>query len=259
MTTLFICLLPALVATGPDDVSARHAQDPARLEWRARVTAAKALEDETQKRDALLALVREALSGRDVRLSGTSNVKHVDPADNAPAPVVNFDVRLNRKMSASLRSGAESRSLQGNFGYYFSKDGKAYVVLGPAALDPRSAAFTRLAADHELFHAEHHVGETRPIHDRELETWSHMFTRYFHDLSEFKQRWAPMLGYYEEADAAERRRALDRLVAYYRSATNDSIRVSMREWLAARRRDSAASWLVRDLEAALTAPPLEPK
>lgn len=41
-----------------------------------------------------------------MRLSGTAHAKQVHPEDNQPAPTVNFDVRLNQKMSAPLRSGA---------------------------------------------------------------------------------------------------------------------------------------------------------
>lgn len=242
---------------------AQPAVDPALLEWRTRLTAAKSHEGEAQRRDALLVLMREALSKYDVRLSGSKHADEVHPEDNQPAPIINFDVRLNLKTSARGRSGAAPRSLQGNFGYYFSTGGNGYVVLGPAALDPRSPVFTRLAAEHEMFHAEHHVGDRRSLDERELETWTTMFVRYFHEVHQFRQQWAPMLAYYERATAGERQRAIERLATYYRSppagfedeAGASTLRAAFRQWLARRQKGAAASQFVRDLERALGGPP----
>jgi hypothetical protein len=256
-----IAVLTCILFAAFADQSA--AQAPELLEWRKKVTNAKALEDEAQKREALAGLVREALMSREVRLSGTKSTDQVDPEDNQPAPIVNFDLHLNRKTSYQFRPGSATRSLQSNFGYYFTVHGTPYVVLGPAALDPRSPVFTRMAAEHELFHAQHHVGDPRPIEDRELQTWTEMFVRYFHDIHQFKQRWGPLVAYYEDADPGERRTALDRLAAYYRvpSASADEaertkLRAAFEEWLGRRKKDAETSSakLVQDLEKAIFQP-----
>ncbi|HXH06539.1 MAG TPA: hypothetical protein VNI83_08105 [Vicinamibacterales bacterium] len=221
--------------------------------------AARSIEDEAQRRDAFIELVREALGTQDVRPSGTAYPNEVHPADNQPAPVVNFDIRLNQKSSARRRDGGPVRSLERNFGYYFSVGGKGYVVLGPAALDPRSPVFTRMAAEHELFHAQHHVGDPRPLAERELEAWTHVFITFFHDVYSFRQRWAPLVGYYEEAGPAARKAALEALAAYYRTppstdgGTANAIRTAFEEWLARRKKDPATAdaGLVADLEQAI--------
>lgn len=232
-------------------------------EWRDKLTAAKTLTDETARRDALLALMREALKDRDVQPSGTKSAGQVHPDDNRPVPVVNFDVNLQNKTAYSANPEASTRSLATNFGYYFTVKGVAYVVLGPAALDPRGPVFTRLSSGHELFHAEHHVGDPRPIEDRELETWTAMFVKYFHDVHTFRQKWGPLVTYYEQANPVEQKIALDKLVAYYRSppssieSKSDSAAVAaaFKDWLARRKKDAetSASKLVRDLETAIAA------
>ncbi|HXG55456.1 MAG TPA: hypothetical protein VNJ03_08780, partial [Vicinamibacterales bacterium] len=164
----------------------------------------------------------------------------------------------------SANPEASTRSLATNFGYYFTVKGVAYVVLGPAALDPRGPVFTRLSSGHELFHAEHHVGDPRPLEDRELETWTAMFVNYFHDIHPFRQRWAPMVSYYEQANPVEQKIALDKLVAYYRAppasveTKSDSAAVgaAFTDWVARRKKDAetSSSKLVRDLEAAIGSP-----
>ncbi|HXG59189.1 MAG TPA: hypothetical protein VNL91_09220 [Thermoanaerobaculia bacterium] len=228
-------------------------------DWGSRVSAAKAIADAGERTDAMLQLVREALAPHEVRLSGTKHPDHVHPEDNEAAPVINFDPRLQEKRSAPSRSGGATRSLRNNFGYYFSRDGRGYVVLGPAALDSRSPIFTVLAAEHELFHALHHVGDPRPLEDRELEAWSEMFVRYFHQVHPFRQRWAPMLAYYEEAAKEERKKAIERLAAYYRDPPSSSeeadsgLREAFRNWFEQRKTSDGSSMLVRDLEAALPA------
>jgi hypothetical protein len=218
-------------------------------DWRTRVTAAKALEDSAERAEAMLALLAEALPGREVRLSGSTHTDAVHPDDNVPAPIVNFDPHMNQKTSAVTKTGT-SRSLQNNFGYYFSRNGVPYVVLGPAALDPRSPVLTELAAEHELFHATHHVGDSRPLTDRELETWTQMFVRYFPAVHQFRNRWAPMLNYYENASEGERARAIERLADYYRKEPSSEVRAAFDEWLTRRKTDTKASLLIRDLEGA---------
>jgi hypothetical protein len=222
-------------------------------EWQTRVAEAKAIEDPARKNEAILALIQEALAPHEVRFSGTSDAEHVSPQDNQPAPIINFDPRLQQKRSGRRSDGGATRSLQNNFGYYFSYRKKGYVVLGPAALDRRSPVLTRLSAEHELFHAVNHVGDPRSLADRELETWSEMFIAFFHQVHQFKQRWAPMLGYYEEATAGERTRAVERLIAYYESQPADPVRKAFDEWLERRKQSHASSLMVADLENAVDA------
>lgn len=221
-------------------------------EWRTKVTEAKALDDPAKRNEAMLALLNEALWPREVRLSGTSDAEHVHPDDNQPAPIVNFDPRLNQKQSARPRSGGSTRSLENNAGYYFSVSGVGYVVLGPAALDPRSPAFTVLITEHELFHAQNHVGDPRPLIDRELETWSTMFVRYFDVIHPFKQRWAPMVRYYDDADPGEQAAAVARLVDYYHApGTTPEERKAFDEWLERRKKQENPPMMAAAIEAAL--------
>jgi hypothetical protein len=256
-----VSIVAMLIGLSAGPALAEPAVDPSLLEWRKRVTEAKSLEDETRRRDAMLALLREALHPLEVTHSGLNYEDRVHPDDNVPAPTVNFDARLNQKTSARPRSGAPTRSLENNFGYYFSMGGVGYVVIGPAALDPRSPMLTRLAAEHELFHAMHHVGDPRPIDDRELETWSQMFVTFFHDVYQFRQRWGPMFAYYGKASDGERRAAIDRLVAYYRdpAAPSDGertavdVRMAFEEWLERRQTEKGTKTLINDLEGALAA------
>jgi hypothetical protein len=159
-------------------------------------------------------------------------------------------MRLQEKRSAQTRSGAMTRSLKSNFGYYFTVDRVPYVVIGPAAIDPRSPILTRLAVEHEMFHAEHHPGDPRSLSDRELETWSSMFVRFFGDVHQFNQQWRPMFSYYEEATAAEREASIQRLARYYR-AGDPKIQTAFEQWLARRKKDLPSSKLVSDLEAQL--------
>ena len=254
---LTFCASPAVTTDAPEavpqQVGAPAAAPAAADDWRARVTQARAIEDPSLRAQAMLELLRAALPDREFRLSGEKHADAVHPEDNVPAPVVNFDPRLNQKTSARPRSGAATRSLQNNFGYYFSVSGVPYVVVGPAALDPRGPVFTQLAVEHEMYHADNHPGDQRSLQDRELETWSHMFVRYFGDIHQFRQRWAPMFAYYRNASPEERKLAVDRLAGYYQSASAD-VRTAFQEWLTRRKADSAPSTLIADLEAAIGAP-----
>ena len=226
------------------------AREPVKPDWRARVTAARALDDPSLKKEAMLLLVREALSPHRVELSGEIHPDQVHPSDNKPAPIFNFDLRLNQKTSAQARSGVTPRSLQNNFGYYFSYQGVGYVVLGPAALDPRGPVLTRLAAEHEMFHAGHHVGDPRGGADRELETWTTMFVRFFDEVHQFKQQWRPMLNYYDDATPKEQVAAVQRLIQY-RSAAPAPARAAFDEWMVSRKTDTPSSRFLQDLEQAI--------
>lgn len=252
-----VLLLVLILSIVPLPASAQDGSDPAPDGWKKKVTEAKALEDETERRDALLALVREALGSLEVRASGNTHADQVHPEDNQPAPVVNFDARLNEKTTYAT----DGRRLETSPAYYFVAKGRGYAVMGPGALNPRSPIFTRMSAEHELFHARRHVGDPRPIVDRELETWTHMFVTFFHEVIPFKQRWAPLVSNYENADAGEQQATLEKLTSYYRappeSAANAAARAGLRaafdEWLGRRKKDeaTASSKLVADLEKAL--------
>ena len=248
---------PDAPETAPQEVASAASTSESSADWRARVTQARAIEDPALRAQAMLELLRAALPDREFRLSGEKHADAVHPDDNQPAPIVNFDPRLNQKTSARPRSGAATRSLQNNFGYYFSRSGVPYVVVGPAALDPRGPVFTQLAVEHEMYHAENHPGDRRSLDDRELETWSHMFVRYFDDIHQYKQRWAPMLAYYRNASPEERVLAIDRLAGYYRATSSADVRTAFEEWIARRKADSASSQLIADLEKAVgvSAPP----
>jgi hypothetical protein len=247
MRVLLVLVLLCSCATQPPPVIVTPQP---RLDWRTRVEAAKALTDVTARNDAMLALMREALDPHEVQMSGTSNATNVDPDDNQPAPILNFDPLLNEKQSAAPRSGGPTRSLKNNFGYYFSYQGKGYVVLGPASLDRRDPVFTQLAAEHELYHAMNHVGDGRPLNDRELETWSKMFVVFFPRVHQYRQQWAPMLNYYDDASEPERAAAMERLVSLYQRS-DSAIRNAFEEWLIRRREDRASSQMVSHLSAAL--------
>ncbi|HET7712678.1 MAG TPA: hypothetical protein VFL80_12170 [Thermoanaerobaculia bacterium] len=223
--------------------------------WTKRVTETLALPDRPEKHEAMLALLREALPGITVRLSGSTHGEQVHPADNQPAPVVNFDPYLNEKSTYS----ANPRRLETSPAYYFVAQGKPYVVVGPNALNPKSPVFTRLHAGHELFHAKHHLGDPRPLPDRELETWTHMVVTYFRDLIPFKQKWLPLISFYGQSDESEQKAAVKKLVAFYRGADRD-VQIEFDQWLARRRKDSATSTskLVADLGKPLAEKPAEP-
>lgn len=233
ITVFAACALIASSAISQDDTA-----------WQKKVT-------EAQTSEAMLALVREALPTNEVQASGTKHADQVNPEDNQPAPIVNFDVRLNEKTTFATNG----TRLETSPAYYFVSQGKPYVVLGPRALNPRSPLFTRLTAAHELFHAKHHVGDPRPIVDRELETWTHVFVTYFHEVHPFKQRWAPLVGFYEDADPGERKATLDKIMSWYATPEGASVRVAFDDWLGRRRKDekTAASRLVADLDKAIAA------
>ena len=125
--------------------------------WRNKLDTAKALPSESERRDAFLALLREALTGRQVELSGTSVADHVDPVDNRPAPIVNFDMHLQEKKSFQANPAVSARSLATNFGYYFTAKRIPYVVIGHAArareiLETLSGADVESVSGLERFH-----------------------------------------------------------------------------------------------------------
>ncbi len=233
------------------------------LAWRSSVYASRALPRGTQQSDAMAALVRQALegSGKRVHIATNTSPDQVAVADLQPAPVVNFDVYLNEKQSAQVTPGTVPRSLANNAGYYFTKDQIPYVVIGPKAIDARGPIFIREYVEHELYHAEHHVGDRRPQAERELDTWTHGFSGHFHRLYPYRMQWGPMLTYYDQSGATARQVALDKLLGYYNSPPSpqvpahcaDTVKAEFRGWVEQRLKDSrtASSKLIRDIQAKL--------
>lgn len=233
---------------------------PSLPNWERDVQAAQAITDTEQRRDAMVALVRQPLGGTgiQVEVAGNSSPTQVHPDDYRPAPVLNFDINLNNKSSWPSSPGAPTRSLSNNYGYFFTRGSAAYAIIGPRALDPRSPAFTRMYAEHELYHTQHHVGGTASFDDEELETWTQDFRNYFHHLYRFRQQWEPLVGYYERATQGARQRALDQLVDYYNNPPVPAdqaaaVQAAFGRWLRRRLRDpdDASKQLIQDLESRL--------
>jgi thiol-disulfide isomerase/thioredoxin len=223
--------------------------------WKSRVEAAQKTMDLDARRDSMIVLVREILGPEVVVLPARNSVPNQPhPADYSPYPVVNFDLRLGDKRDASTS-------------YYFNSGGQTYVVVGPGSLNAANPARLMQNANHEIYHAIHHVGDPRPVLDREVEVWSHLFTTQFHTTYPYKQIWAPLLSSYEGASPAERRIVLHKLVNYYNSPPVGAgcvadFRTAFTEWWERRVRDTRNlnQRLVKDLQAALnlTLPPAPP-
>jgi hypothetical protein len=242
----------AAMAT-PSDCSALSPET-----WGTGVKAAEKLSGDS-RRDAMVALVRRALCGTGLRLrvAGNSHSAKVHPDDYDQAPVVNFDINLPRK-----EAWTSKRLLDQNVGYYFARDSKAFAILGPKAVDDKSPAFTRMYAEHELFHTEHHLpggtGAEASYDDQELEAWTNDFRNYFHQTHRIGTQWSPLIGYYEQATPPARAAALTQLVAYYNNPPvpaeqKPAIQRAFGRWLQRRLADSqhATKALIVDLEARL--------
>ena len=247
---------PATAAQQPAQAAAScpasHASPEVLESWKSRVEAAQALTDSIAKRDALLALVREAL-GPDTRveLARNSSPTRPDTADYAPFPVVNFDINLADKRDSGTA-------------YFFSAGDKAYVILGPSAVHTRGPVTTQHNAQHEVYHARYHVGDARPMLDREVEVWADIFIKTFHDVYPHKLLWNPLMSSYENASPAERQITLHKLVNYYNNPPVDQItkacleefRTEFAGWAGRRIADEKTVWkrLVRDLHDELNLP-----
>ena len=234
--------------------AADYPSEEVRAAWRSRVEAAQAMTDTAAQRDSMIRLVQEALGPSiEVRGAGNSVPSQTSPADYAPAPVVNFDIHLGAK-----RSSATS--------YYFTSGDTSYVVLGPESLNPAGQNRTQNMAHHELFHALNHFSDSRPVLDREVEVWTDIFVKTFHDAYPYKMLWTPLVTSYEGATPAEQQVALHRLVQYYRKGPQGAIsvrcaaevRFEYEEWLRRRMRDSttASRKLIKDLQVAFDLKPL---
>jgi hypothetical protein len=211
-------------------------------------------------------LVRQvAGNNAQVNVAGNSNTVQADPADYQPLPTINFDINLNSKRSYS-RNPRRAHSLRNNYGYSFSVGSTIYVVIGLEALDSRSPDFTRTRLEHELYHAQHHLGRARSGADAEnanteLETYTNDFLNNFHLLNRYGPQWNQLIGYYQDADDQAKQRALNALVNYYnrppvpaatpaseRGASVQGIQRAFARWLRRRLADSNDKQLIQDLE-----------
>jgi hypothetical protein len=240
-------------------------------DWSKDVTDAKTKKDA----DAMAALVETAIATtkKKVVAAKTSPGGDVNPKEYSPLPVINFDINLNSKKSKPLSAGGATRSLGSNYGYWFSDGGNLYVVLGPNALNDASPLFTMMSFEHEMYHIAHHAPAatpttapatkapatqpgsqpaskpaTRTTDEEELETYTHDFLNYFHQLRSFGPQWSPLIEYYERSSATERATTLGLLKAYYKSpsppapaADVASVQKSFENWVRRRLKDSATA------------------
>jgi len=204
--------------------------------------------DLDKQRDSMVVLVREALGPDAVVLPARNSVQNQPhPADYSPFPVINVDPRLGDKRDS-------------NSSYYFNSGGHSYVVLGPGSIHLSGPNRIVQNAQHEMYHAAHHVGDPRPGMDREVEVWSSMFTDQFHRMYPYMMVWLPLVSSYEAASPAEQQVALHRLVNYYKSppaavapACVPEFQAAYADWLRRRGKDAATSSrkLVKDLQSGL--------
>jgi len=162
-------------------------------------------------------------SGTTLRLAGKSSTAKEDPKDYKKAPVINFDINLNKK----TRWTGEA-SLKTNVGHSFDSGTDTYAIIGPNSLDEASPLITRAAGEHELYHTTHHLGSAqqkdKSDDDQELEAWTNDFVNYFHQyLSIAKNRpiWTPLLDYYAAASNSAKEASLARFAKYYETPVPD--------------------------------------
>jgi thiol-disulfide isomerase/thioredoxin len=236
------------------------------IAWRSRANAARSIKDPSERARAQAALVQESLDGLgiEVRIAGTSSPTQIATEDYEPVPAVNFDVNLNDKRSFQFTPETATRSLANNGGYYFTNNRVPYLVLGPRSIDARGPIFIREFAQHEIYHAEHHVGDARPLAERELETWTHIFVNYFHRKYPYRSAWEPMLVYYAQSSPAAQQAAMDKVMGYYADPAAagaapecaDQVKAEFRSWVEQRLKDSrtANMTFVTDLQQKLGLP-----
>ena len=225
--------------------------------WQERVCAARTETDLSARRTALIALVQEALAGYTVNVAPASPSRGpVHPDQYRPAPAINFDFYLEQK---EYWPGAGRRGVLGpRTGYFFSTGGRAYAIIGPRAVEGSSPILTRMHADHELFHTQHHTASWISRNDQELEAWTDAFVNYFHQVHHLRRTWRPLIDYYEGASTGARARSLQAIVDYYNRQPAE-IQRAMLAWLRRRQRDMADRLLVRHLTTRLTpVPPSRP-
>ena len=220
--------------------------------WGDRVREAQAETDAKAKRAALIALVQEALTGYTLFIvPDSSSSGPVASKDYQPSPAINFDLHLEDK--EHWPGAGRKGKLGPRTGYFFSTEGKGYAVIGPRAIEASTPALTKMHADHELFHAVHHVDSDKSFNDRELETWTDAFTRYFHEVHTAGKQWKPLIDYYESATEGAQKKALTALVAYYTNQP-EAIQKALWLWLKRRKKDMADKLLVKHLTGRLVPP-----
>lgn len=240
--------------------------------WAQDVNQAKA-DNDADKMAALMETALIALK-RKVVVAKTTAGGNVAVQDYQPLPSLNFDLHLNSKRSKPLGAGATTHKLTSNLGYSFTDSGQSYVLLGPLALNTDSPIFTRMHAEHELFHTTQHFSTaTKPgagatattaapsRDDQGLEAYTQDFLHYFHELYSFRPAWLPLLQFYETASATAQTKALTALQNYYQTppsppiATDEvpKIKKAMAAWLRRRQQDAATATrkLIQDLTKAL--------
>ena len=201
--------------------------------WSGDLKAAKEIADETERSSAMASLVQQALCSLNLQVNtaGNKHPNNVNPDDYKPSPVVNFDIELNQKQSWPLEQGAKTRKLEKNYGYNFRTGATLYIILGPYALDPNGPDYTRRAAEHERYLAERYTKGAAEVSqfDAEVDTWTQDFVKYFLLLGRkgqgpksepmyFGNGWQPLVDlYYEKASADAKKKALEKLVGFYKN------------------------------------------
>ncbi len=220
--------------------------------WGDRVREAQAETDARKRRTSFIALVQEALAGYTLSIApDSSSGGPVAPQDYQPAPAINFDMHLENK---EYWAGAGRQGKLGpRTGYFFSAEGKGYAIIGPGAIDASTPALTKMHADHELFHALHHVDSNKSFNDREVEAWTDAFIHYFHQVFKAGGQWKPLIDYYEGATESARTAALTALVDYY-GKQSEEVQRALLLWLKRRQGDMADKLLVKHLTGRLVLP-----
>lgn len=243
-------------------------------DWRASVSNARTDEEK-------IALVQSRLCKSTVALAGNKCASQEHPDDLQAVPTINFDPLLNQKRRFShdrncdgtrkREPGAGSGSgkpemLRDNAGHAFRAQKTKYVVLGPKVLE-KGPWEPKRTAEHELYHAEHHLESSDETHEHELEAYVQDFKKYFtlmgsmkrgpHDAATntqpdiyFGSSWMELARAYAAADAKRRPLYLDDLMEFYKESPPPT-QLLFREWL--KRRDSDVE-LVKDLNSGLKLP-----
>ena len=99
--------------------------------------------------------------------------------------------------------------------------------------------------------------------DRELEVWTHIFTKTFHADYPYRLLWTRLTSAYENASPAERAISLHQLVGYYKNppaeigaACVSHFRAEYQGWIERRAKDEKLAWrqLIKDLQSSLDLP-----
>jgi hypothetical protein len=207
--------------------------------------------------EARLGLIQGRLCHSTVRMAGTNCPTQEFPDDYAAVPTINYDPDLNRKTKyAATRkcdgSGRGGGSLGANAGHAFTAtdpggtEQKKYIVLGPRVLD-RGPLEPKRVAEHELFHAEYHLGDSKPDRDlQEIEAYVQDFKKYFARMGSMKRGpqlpdgsqpdiyfgadWSNLENHYRKVSKKDRQPHLEILAKYYKDAAATT-KTLMQEWM----------------------------